>query len=468
MQSGIPPGLLPEPDQSMAWARERGTGTPRYILELDEAHRGSHCNCECISCGAALIAVNAARDTFHNRPHFRHPPGIERRDCLVQTARAAFRASLEGAGYLDLPGRGRAARVTGLSGSFHDAWVSTPVERVRVRSLDFRDEAMAVLTLDDGRELHVVLVGGFAAGVEGDPHAVIEVQVDDPALAGMSPDELRQRMRLLVSGGRWCAHWEDRALDDAAMVDARAKAVDALDLAEGVPGLPDDATPDEVRETLAHRLAKEILEREKRLVVPQMDMSERHPHPPRQTVTRKCRDSRMLVLTSVALEQRTGRLIPDVTATTEAAPGWPAETLLIEITVTHGFDAARRLRIRELGIPVLEIDLSTLGGTVSRDEFTRLIVDEVVAKRWIFHPAIEEERTRYHDELLAIANSPLVPPVVQRPAAPPAKYPENSRSARPSRPYSPPSKDGWLRGEALEKWKRDNPEAAAAWFHDKK
>lgn len=33
-------------DLVMAWARDIQTGEPRYILELDEHHRGAKCGCE--------------------------------------------------------------------------------------------------------------------------------------------------------------------------------------------------------------------------------------------------------------------------------------------------------------------------------------------------------------------------------------------------------------------------------------
>jgi hypothetical protein len=165
------------------------------------------------------------------------------------------------------------------------------------------------------------------------------------------------------------------------MDQARARAAGALDLVDGEAGLPDAATPLEIRETLLHRKAKAILEREKRLMVPQMTVTERSPQWPRETITRVCRDAQALELTSVALEQRTSRIIPDVTAATLPAPGWPAETLLIEITVTNGVDFARLARIRDANLPTLEIDLSRLGGKVTEAEFTRLILEEVAGKR---------------------------------------------------------------------------------------
>lgn len=464
MQAHLPEKRSAEADLLMAWARERKTGAPRYILELDENHRGAHCDCECVSCGGALIAVNAARETYLRRPHFRHTTGTEKNSCLVLAARAALLATLESTGYLDLPSRRRTARITGLSGSFYDAWLDAPAERVHIASCSFSDEAAAIVTLDDDRELRVVLVGGHAGGTDDAPHAAIEVLVDDPTLAAMSPEELRHRTRLLVSTAHWCAHWQDKVLLDAAMDQARARATDAFDLVDGETGLPDAVTPQEIRETLLHRKAKEILEREMRLMVPQMILTERSPHWPRKTITCKVRDAQALELMSVALEQRTGRIIPDVTAATEPAPGWPAETLLIEITVTNGMDAARLARIYEADLPTLEIDLSRLGGKVAMAEFTRLIIEEVAGKRWLHHPAIEAERVRLHAEWTAVeAAHPSPPPRRERT---PGSATGGGRY--PSQRYAEPMKtDFWLKGEALERWKRENPESAAIWFPEK-
>jgi hypothetical protein len=451
-------------DLVMAWARDRETAKPRYILELDENERGADCNCVCVSCGGSLIAVNVARDDFVKRPHFRHVGGTEKETCRLLAARAALLTTLGSVGYIDLPSRRRAARVAGLSGEFHNAWFDAPAERVHISSCRFSDEVEASVTLEDGRELRVVLVGRYSLA-DDMPEAVIEVLVDDPTLAAMSPEELRERSRLLVSSARWCGHWRDSTFDEMATAAAIEAAILALDLGGEVLGL-EGATPEQARETLLHRKAKEILEREKRVMVPAMTLTERVQQAAgNKTIYRKCRESLMLELASVALEQRTGHVIPDVTAITLPAPDWPSETLLIEITVTNGIDVARRLRIWEEGLATLEIDLSRLGGKVTEAELTRLIVDELVGKRWVYHPAIEAERKKFKAELAAAAAEAARPfqRAVSRPTPrPPDRYAHRPRSAGgPSQRVSP---DLWLRGEALERWKRENPDSAAVWF----
>ena len=110
-------------DLVMAWAQQHGTGNLRYILELGPQERGAKCNCVYISCGQPLTAVNAAKEKFSVRPHFRHPDGSPKHACMVLAARAALMEALLGEETLLLPRRRRHGRVEGLSGDFHDAWV---------------------------------------------------------------------------------------------------------------------------------------------------------------------------------------------------------------------------------------------------------------------------------------------------------------------------------------------------------
>jgi hypothetical protein len=74
----------------MAWAVDQDTGQPRYILQLDAAHRGGKSNCKCPSCDLPLVAVNAAKTVFLKRPHFRHPEGAAREHCVIVAARKAL------------------------------------------------------------------------------------------------------------------------------------------------------------------------------------------------------------------------------------------------------------------------------------------------------------------------------------------------------------------------------------------
>lgn len=383
-------------DLIMAWAVDATTHHPRYILELDAAHNGDNCNCACPSCNLPLTAINAGRLTWKRRPHFRHPKGAERNKCLIIAARKAIETMFGRQERIVLPRRCRSREVEGLSGAYHDAWVERPAETVGIARCDFSDGVNAFLTLDDGRRLHVRLLGRGEIVKEPEKDrltACIEIHADDPAVANMSPAEILTRLELVWTEGCWIQHWSDDELDAEADELARAKAAEALDWLDA-DDLPDDLSSVERRETLLHREVKAILERERRIRVPKLEVESAW----------RCAngfvDKRAwsfpdanLRLSSVELEVHLGRSVPDVVAT------WIEETgtkrsMLIEVTVTNRITDERIERLSSFGWPALEIDISRMGGMVTRDELTRLVIDEVAGKRWLYHPTLDEENAR--------------------------------------------------------------------------
>lgn len=404
------PGNLSD-DFVMAWAVDVETGQPRYILELDEtAHKGRKCNCKCPSCNLPLTAVNAGKITGKRRPHFRHPEGAAREKCIIVAARRAIDAMFGRQERIILPRRRRSREVEGLSSKYHDAWVERPAEPVRISNCSFKDEANAILTLDDGRRLLVRLVGRgeVASGPRNADRltACIEIQADDPAVANMAPEQILSGLQLVWNEGCWVNHWADDDLDAEAEASAIAKAIDALDWLDA-GDLPDDLSPSERRETLLHREVKAILERERRIRVPELKAKAEWQRANGFTDKRTWSSPDVeLQLSSVELEVHLGHSVPDVVASWVEADGW-SHSLLIEVTVTNPITDERIERLASLGWPVLEIDISRMGGTVTRDELTRLVLDEVAGKRWLHHPVIEEERTHLltamqQEEALAI------------------------------------------------------------------
>lgn len=380
----------------LAWAVDFETNSPRYVLELDAAHNGAKCNCKCPSCNLPLIAVNAGKITWKRRPHFRHPEGAAREKCIIVAARRAIEAMFGRQELIVLPRRCRSREVEGLSGKYHDAWVERPAEPVRIYDCVFKDEANAILTLYDGRRLHVRLVGrgevANGAGKEDRLTACIEIQADDPAVANMAPEEILSRLQLVWNEGCWQRHWTDDELDAEAKASAIAKAVDALDWLD-VSDLPDDLSPAERRETLLHREVKAILERNRRLRVPELKAEAEWQRTNGFTDKRTWSSPDVeLRLSSVELEVHLGHSVPDVAVSWVAEDGW-SHSMLIEVTVTNKIADERIERLSSFGWPVLEIDISRMGGTVTRDELTHLVLDEVAGKRWLHHPVIEEEHS---------------------------------------------------------------------------
>lgn len=389
-------------DLVLAWARDQATGEPIYILSLGKDRRGAKCGCECYGCDLQLTAINAAKTKYKRRPHFRHPDGTHRESCAILSARAIALQTLNGIDYLTLPRRRKPSRIAGLSGQYYEAWVEAPPETVKVQQFDFVDRATGLLTLDDGRQVIVQLIGRadvvHTTDTEG-PTPRILLIVDDPEVAMMAPEDIRKRITILMEGGIWCSHWADAQLDVEAKLAAISEAESAFDWMEGAEEL-DTVAAKHCRETLLHLKAKEILEREKRLMLPEIEVTAEL-HMPSGTLNRKVssRPSTMVHLHEVMLEKPIGSIRPDVLARTNISDLWPAETILIEITVTNTINDERLERIRATGIPALEINISLMGGRVTEAEFTRLVVQEEAGKRWLHHPWMVSEKVRLKQQI---------------------------------------------------------------------
>lgn len=385
----------------MAWARDAATGQPRYILELDAAHRGKKCGCECVSCGEPLTAVNAGKEqhTYKRRPHFRHPGGVSKDSCAVLAARAAALRLLIEDGVLDLPARSVSASWTGLSGKAYEGTASSPPERVAVAHVEYRDRASAVLELEGGRRVYVSLTGtnlerAHVPGSNAKAMSTIFIDVNDPALASLDPEELRSRLKLLPGNLCWRGHWNDSALRQRAELDAVVQAQELLDW-PSEDGFDLKQVPSELRrETLLHLTVKEILSLAGHLRVPELTIEEVAGTGP--TVRTSLREvilrEQTLGLRNVRLEMRIGNMIPDVCAESHEAEGADMGTVFIEVTVTNGFDEERLNRIRQAGRPALEIDLREAFGRVSKSDLTHVVIEGLVGKRWLHYPGIDDRR----------------------------------------------------------------------------
>lgn len=416
----------------LKWAHDAQTGEALYIHDPEIVDQSR--SCVCPACELPLTPVLAGQP-LRVRPtaHFRHPAGSQKDSCSLVAARLAATRHLLDLGVIELPRRRLSRTAQGFSGEGYEVWVEAPPERVAITSARLRDHATALLILDDGRELLVDLTGLRESGQDGQGRAIVTVALSDPSLAMLGPDEIRARLRLLPDI-RWCAHWRDDAL--AAQGDKRATqaARDALDAwqdadeAEFQSRLPAAADPATTqrwrRETLLHRLVKTILEGASSIATPGLEVSVRRDPPEEfagewddQTLDKTWMTApRVLELDDVQLEQRTGRIVPDVIATLGGrqiytqggtmtrvggvfdedaedsyCQGWPA-TLLIEVTVTHGIDAEKLARIRELDVPTLEIDIGSLGGKVTFEGLRDLVVRQTIGKRWVHHPILRSKQ----------------------------------------------------------------------------
>lgn len=127
-------------------------------------------------------------------------------------------------------------------------------------------------------------------------------------------------------------------------------------------------------ETALHRLAKEVLTDIPSIMLP---------------------DGNRHTIGSAATEQRFGgQIIPDATISIKGIG-----IILIEITVTHGVDDDKLVKIRKLGKPSLEIDLSSTPRNITREELKKIIADETTCKQWLYQPRrskVQPEKSQPH------------------------------------------------------------------------
>lgn len=377
----------------MAWARDCVTGSPRYILEIDRDKTGRKCGCECSACGQPLEAVNAGRPDATLRPHFRHPPGFDHGSCAAVAAASAVVKLIEDAGLIELPKRARRGVTVGLSGAEYEAWAKAPPQAHRVTAVTWSDRAHAELTLDDGRRILVRLSGSAGVTAEG-IGAVITIDLGDDveAVASMSPEEIRARLRLLPEHGlRWEAHWCDAELSEQAQRQADERAFECLDR-ESDGEAADPALPaTQRRETMLHRLVKEIIEMRTRLLVPAVgqpgdeegDRAQRS----LDALWETARPSEWLKLEEVRSEQAFAGLVPDLQCRARAeSDDFELENLVIEVVVSNPVSEQKLALLREAGAAVLAIELQRAGGRVTRGQLEQMVIEDLNLKRWLLHP----------------------------------------------------------------------------------
>lgn len=420
----------------LTWAHDSRTGEPRYIHDAEVVNGSSECQCP--ACNLSLTPVLAGHPLRKNpTAHFRHPKGAQKDDCTLVAARLAAIRHLQERGFIDLPRRRMSRNAIGFSGQGYEGWAETAGARACITSAVLHDHATALLKLDDGREFLVDLTGRRDAGSDGQGRAVVTLFLSDPAIAMMSPDEIRVRLRLLPDI-RWCAHWDDQALQAAANLQAQQAAREAMDAWDAADEalfhqrLPSDMEPSVAqqwrRETLLHSEVKAILEKASQIATPSLEVNRIRYAPDEfsgeweeNTLRVEWRTASMtLSLEKTQLEQHQGSIVPDVICTlreprpfifgctetwlddgfeeliedTLSSQRWP-QTLMIEVTVTHGIDQEKLRRIQALNMPTLEIDIGSLGGRVTREGLRHLVVNETVGKRWVHHPALQR-----HNQIL--------------------------------------------------------------------
>lgn len=149
------------------------------------------------------------------------------------------------------------------------------------------------------------------------------------------------------------------------------------------------------QQTALHMLAKEFIEDSKKLLFPGISINKddycddiddyRVQSKIPQSI--KYREARVANCDSVSLEKKISSIVPDIMVTAKG------RRCLIEVAVTHFVDEEKEKKIKEIGLPLFEIDLSNLyNSEFSREELAEEVLFNSSNRTWIFNPLYDDAR----------------------------------------------------------------------------
>ena len=156
-------------------------------------------------------------------------------------------------------------------------------------------------------------------------------------------------------------------------------------------------------ETSIHLMAKQILSEESYSMLPGLTISLSKPD-----LTGKSHKEKIVVeaaaekvFEGVELEKRLEGIRPDIISYTGGKP------LLIEVAVTSFADSKKKQIIRSLGLPAIEIDLSSVGYATTKEELRKLVVSSAKNKHWLSNPKAVDAKKELNvrlDEKIRLIN----------------------------------------------------------------
>lgn len=145
-------------------------------------------------------------------------------------------------------------------------------------------------------------------------------------------------------------------------------------------------------QSVLHILAKEIIQEEQKIGLPALKVS--FNEIPKNNITAYYyelpneliyKTTKTVMCEQVTLEKKISDIVPDVIVKISG------RYCLIEIAVTHFVDETKAEKIKKIGLPVIEIDLSALSGIeLSKDNVKKILLEESDLKYWIYNPKREE------------------------------------------------------------------------------
>lgn len=129
-----------------------------------------------------------------------------------------------------------------------------------------------------------------------------------------------------------------------------------------------------------HYLAKEIIASAQSIYIPELEI--------RGIRRESIHDDgiiriagRELDIKTIKLEHKIDSIIPDIVVYNNND-----KPLAIEIFVTHAVDEEKERKIKDINIPVIEVDLSKVNHLITREELQNILLKPNDRKYWIFSP----------------------------------------------------------------------------------
>lgn len=151
-------------------------------------------------------------------------------------------------------------------------------------------------------------------------------------------------------------------------------------------------------ETSIHLMAKQIIEKHKVIVLPELNISmtmeddDGVAHAEEIQVV----DKTNLMFNGVVLELRLDEIRPDIVGYTE--DGLP---FLIEIAVTNFSSTQKKQKIRSLALSAIELDLSDVRYNVTENQLTEYIIKNLEKKTWLSNPKAVQAKIELEEKLKA-------------------------------------------------------------------
>lgn len=152
------------------------------------------------------------------------------------------------------------------------------------------------------------------------------------------------------------------------------------------------------QQTALHMLAKEIIEEEKELLFPALIVDKKDVLP---IIDEKLRQypvrgfsweyfpPKTISCLSIQLERHISDIVPDIIIEVGS------EKYLLEIAVTHFVDEEKKKKIKKIGLPLFEIDLSNFHkSNFNQHQLRNEILTNSKNRRWVYHPCFEEAKAK--------------------------------------------------------------------------